>query len=171
MKKNEKKRLKFLVLNTGGTFNKVYNPILGTLDINENNKIIKNIFNKSKIKEIKIDGLIYKDSLDLTNEDRSLLVSYLKESKYNKIIIIHGTDTIDITANYLNKYIKNKKIILTASMVPYSIDGVEATANLLLSYGFLLNCKKNNIYIGMHGAVKKFNKIKKNRKKGVFECL
>lgn len=162
---------KILILNIGGTFNKVYNPISGTLDINKDNNIIKDIINKTKVKNIIIDGIIYKDSLDLTKIDRDNLVSYIKESKYNNIIIVHGTDTINITANYLNKYIKNKNIVLTGSMIPYSINSIEATANLFLSYGFLLNCKKNNIYIAMHGIVKKFNKIKKNREKGIFECL
>ncbi|MEA3316060.1 MAG: asparaginase domain-containing protein [Campylobacterota bacterium] len=167
-KKDEKE---FLILNIGGTFNKVYNPISGNLDINKDNNIIKNIINKTKIKNIKIDGIIYKDSLDLTKKDRRYLVNYIKKSNYNDIIIVHGTDTINITAKYLNKYIKDKNIVLTGSMIPYSINGIEATSNLFLSYGFLLNCKKNNIYIAMHGIVKKFNKIKKNRVKGVFECL
>jgi len=167
-KKYEKESL---IVNIGGTFNKIYNPITGNLDIYKDNNIIKDIINKTKLKNIKIDGMIYKDSLDLTKKDRIDLVNYINKSKYNNIIIVHGTDTIDITAKYLNKHIKNKNIVLTGSMIPYSINSIEATANLFLAYGFLLNCEKNDIYIAMHGIVKRFNKIKKNRVKGIFECL
>jgi len=33
----------------------------------------------------------------------------------------------------------------------------------------LLTCKEKGIYIGMHGIVKEYKKIYKNRKLGIFE--
>jgi len=161
---------KILILNTGGTFNKVYNPITGTLDIEKNNNSIENIVQLSKIKDIKIDGILFKDSLQITTKDRETLVEYIKNSKFKKIIIVHGTDTIDKTAKFLDRYIKDKTIILTAAMKPYSIEKVEATANLMIGYGNLLEKKRKGIFISIHGMVKKYNKIKKNRTLGVFEC-
>lgn len=161
---------KVLILNTGGTFNKVYDQVKGELFVPQNNEAVENILEKSKIKTVKVEGLIYKDSLEITNNDRKLLAEYIKRSIYKKILIIHGTDTMDKTAAYLSKHINNKTIVITGAMEPYSIDPVEAVSNLMSGYGFLQNCKKNNIYISMHGFVKKHNKIKKNRKHGVFEC-
>ena len=54
-------------------------------------------------------------------------------------------------------------------MVPFSINQIEATANLMSAYGFIKNCEKNNIFICMHGLIKKYNKIKKNKTLGVFQ--
>lgn len=160
-----------LIINTGGTFNKIYDEINGTLIVPKSNKAIKTILQSSKIDNIKIKGLIYKDSLEMTIKDRKKLVKYIKNSKYNKIIIVHGTDTIDQTASYIAKYIQDKIIILVGAMKPFSIEPVEATSNLMLAYGFLQSYTKPHIFIAMHGLVKKFDKIKKNRKLGVFqEC-
>jgi L-asparaginase len=160
-----------LILNTGGTFNKIYDQISGELIVPKSDDAVKKIILSSKIDYITIDGLIYKDSLEITIEDRNLLVNYIKKSTYEKILIIHGTDTMSKTAKYLSKFIKNKVVVLTGAMVPYNLDKVEATANLLLAIGFLQKKSKNKIYISMHGNVKKYTKIQKNRKLGIFECL
>ncbi len=167
MKKNEN----ILIINTGGTFNKVYNPLKGSLDIDINDMAIESILKSSKMTNNDIDGIIYKDSLDLNTKDRNNLLNHINESRYKKIIIIHGTDTMDKTALYLSNKIKNKQVVITGAMIPFSINTVEATSNLMMAYGFLMANKKNNIYISMHGMVKKYNKIKKNRELGIFECL
>lgn len=159
-----------LVINTGGTFNKQYNELNGNLIIKKNNNVVKKILSKSKIENIEIKGIIYKDSLDITNEDRKLLVKYINQSKYEKVMIIHGTDTMDQTALYIDKHIKDKQIVLTGAMVPYSINKIEAVANMMMGYGYLLSNEKNGVMISMHGMVKKYKKIKKNRELGVFEC-
>jgi len=161
---------KILILNTGGTFSKVYNEITGNLDIDTNNYAIKKIIKKSKISNAILDTIILKDSLHITKNDLKKLVVYIKNAVFKNIIVIHGTDTMDITAKYLAKKIKNKKIILTGAMVPYTINPIEATSNIMLSYGYLSSNLKSNIYIGMHGFVKKYNKIKKDKQKGIFKC-
>lgn len=161
-----------LILNTGGTFNKTYDPVLGKLIVPSNNKAIKSIIRKTKLKkeECSLKGLIYKDSLNMTNKDRKKLVETIKKSNSKKIIIVHGTDTMNKTAQYLSKDIQNKQIILTGAMVPFSIDSVEATSNFMASWGFLQSNKINGVYISMHGFVKNYKNIKKNKQAGVFEC-
>jgi L-asparaginase len=159
-----------LVINTGGTFNKQYNELDGSLIIKKNSDLVKEILNKSKIDTKEIKGIIYKDSLDITDKDRQLLVKFINQSKYKKILIIHGTDTMDKTALFLDKNIKDKQIVLTGAMVPYSISKTEAVSNLMMGYGYLLANNKNNVYISMHGMVEKYEKIKKNRELGMFEC-
>ena len=163
------KNQNILILNTGGTFSKVYNELNGELIVPCNNNAVKKIIKHTKLSKVIIDGLIYKDSLNINNNDREQLIKYINNSNFNKIIIVHGTDTISITASYLNKRIINKKIVLTGSMIPFSINPIEATGNLMSAYGFLNNCQKNNIYICMHGLIKKYNKIKKNKTLGVFQ--
>ncbi len=164
------KNKKILILNTGGTFSKTYDEINGNLVVPIHNKAIEEILGKSKISNCIVSGLIYKDSLNITQRDRILLKNQIKKSNHKKIIIIHGTDTMDKTAKYLAKHIKNKTIILTGAMVPFSLDEIEATSNLMLAFGYISSKNKKNIYIAMHGNIKKYNKILKNRTLGVFEC-
>ena len=159
---------RILILNTGGTFNKIYNPLNGHLEIKPNNKILEQIINKAQLDFVDIDGLIYKDSLDMDTCDRESLVKYIKQTTYNKILIIHGTDTIDKTAIFLDNHIKNKQIMLVGAMIPYSIDPIEAVSNLMCGYGFLMNNKINDIFISMHGIVENYKHIIKDRKIGKF---
>jgi L-asparaginase len=165
-----KKNNDILVLNTGGTFNKLYNQITGELFVPKNNNAINNILKQSKISNVDVQGLIYKDSLDITKKDRKDMVNFLQNSPHKKVIIVHGTDTIHKTAKLLDKFIKDKQIILVGSMEPFSINPIEATSNFMQAYGFLLNNKTNNIYISMHGIISKYDKIIKNKKLGIFQC-
>jgi L-asparaginase len=73
-----------------------------------------------------------------------------------------------VTAEYLAKAMLDKQLILTGAMVPYSIDPVEATANLSSSFGYLQTLNNNGIYIVMNGIFGSYEKIKKDRKKGKF---
>jgi len=158
-----------LVINTGGTFNKVYNERKGHLEVSANNHAIEKIINKAfkDNLDIKIIGMLYKDSIKLVDEDRYIMMGSMKN--YDKVLIIHGTDTMDITATFLAKFIKNKTIILTGAMKPFSIEPIEATANFSIALEFLKQTEELGIFIGMHGLVDKHYKIKKNRILGRFE--
>ncbi len=164
-----KKNKKILILNTGGTLTKVYNELTGKLIVPKNNNSIEAILKKSKLYNLMTYGIIFKDSLDLNKQNRKEIANYIFKSSFEKIIIVHGTDTMNKTAKYLSKRILNKTIILTGSMIPFEIDPIEATSNLMTAYGFIQNCKINTIYISMHGLIKKYNKIKKNRELGIFQ--
>ena len=57
------------VINTGGTFNKRYNPINGKLEVPCDFFAIKDILDKSLFqKNIKITQIISKDSLEFTKK-------------------------------------------------------------------------------------------------------
>ena len=160
--------MKITVLNTGGTFNKRYNPILGQLEVPKDNmaldKIIKSCFNI----EFDIRNIVSKDSLDFTQEDRETILENIINSGNDKIIIIHGTDTVDLTAKFIEDKIENKKVVFTGAMVPMSIDEVEATMNFSQAIGFLNAPIENGIYLSMHGSVIEHSKLKKDRNVGQF---
>lgn len=160
------------IINTGGTFNKAYNPLSGQLQVSKNHDALEDILGhiyKTNVKP-KVESILYKDSLDIDDSDRKIMLKKIKKTKEKSIIIIHGTDTMNKTAKYLNKRVKNKKIVIVGAMQPYSYEKVESSASLAMAIGFLSSKVKNNIYICMNGMVKKHNKIKKNYKLGVFEC-
>ncbi len=160
--------MKITVLNTGGTFNKRYNPILGQLEVPSDNialdKIVKSCFNI----EFDIKNIVSKDSLDFTQEDRETILENIINSENDKIIIIHGTDTVDLTAKFIEDKIENKKVVFTGAMIPMSIDEVEATMNFSQAIGFLNAPIKNGIYLSMHGSVIEHSKLKKDRSVGQF---
>ena len=157
------------IINTGGTFNKRYNSINGELEVPNDYNVIKEILKRGLFinQKIELTQIISKDSLEFKESDRELLLKTIINSKSKKIVIIHGTDTMQKSAKFIAKNIDDKKIIFTGAMKPYEIEKVEAVSNLMLGLGFLQNCKKG-IYISMHGVVKRFNKIKKDYKRGVF---
>jgi len=160
---------KLLILNTGGTFNKVYNPLKGELEVPKDAKALEAILRYFYNTSYELINIVHKDSLEMNDADRALILHHIEQSLASKVLIVHGTDTMDITARFLSLHVKNKMVLLTGAMVPYSIDGIEATANLSMALGALHVGKDFGIYIAMHGLVAKHNAIFKNREKGIFE--
>jgi L-asparaginase len=160
--------MKITVFNTGGTFNKRYNPILGQLEVPTDSMALDALLKSIHNVQIEVINLISKDSLDITNEDRTFLVKEIQKCENEAIIIIHGTDTMDLTAHFIAQHINNKKIILTGAMIPMSIDHVEATMNFSLALGFLNASVSHGVYVAMHGAVANYEKLTKNRTQGKF---
>jgi len=160
-------RKKILIIDTGGTFNKIYNPLNGDLEVDKQAKALRDIAQKW-LCDFEILNIIGKDSLEITNHDRLELLSTLHQAKYHSILIVHGTDTMDITAEYLADAELEKTIVLTGAMVPYSIDPTEATANLASAYGYISALEKEGVFIAMNGVMDSYEKVKKNRKKGKF---
>jgi len=154
-------------INTGGTFNKRYNSVKGILEVPSDYKAILKILKSSLFnQQYKITQIISKDSLEFTNKDRELLLETIKNIKEDKIIIIHGTDTMKKSAKFVSK-IKDKTIVFCGAMKPFEIDNIEATANLFLAIGFIKNAKKG-IYIAMNGVVNNYKNVEKNYEKGFF---
>ena len=159
---------KITVINTGGTFNKRYNPLSGELEVPKDSLALDEIINYCYNIDFDVLNIISKDSLEMSDVDRELIVKTIKDCKNQNIIIVHGTDTMDLTAKYLDEKIKDKTIVLTGAMLPISINKVEATLNFSQAIGFLNSNCENGIYISMHGSVKNYKKLIKNRELGKF---
>ena len=154
------------IINTGGTFNKRYNPIKGQLEVPNDNIALNKIIASCHNVDFEIKNIVSKDSLDMDDNDRQIITNAVNQTANDKIIIIHGTDTVDLTSAFLRKEVTNKKIVFTGAMVPMSIDEVEATMNFSQALGFLSADIKNGIYLAMHGVVVDASKLVKNRKEG-----
>ncbi|BCD60755.1 MULTISPECIES: asparaginase domain-containing protein [unclassified Nitratiruptor] len=156
-----------IILNTGGTFNKIYDPIKGELIVPQNNDIVHDFLKKNFL-QIEIQGLIYKDSLEFSDEDRELLLQAIKNCNRKRIVIVHGTDTMDKSAAFVAPYIHNQCVVFTGAMVPYSIDPVEASANLALAIAKVRYTYEDGVFIAMHGIVDRYDRVYKDRARGVF---
>ena len=161
---------KILIISTGGTFNKIYDPIKGEFIIDVESQALNKIATKWMC-EFNIVNIIGKDSLEMTNHDRLELLATISQSEYHHILIVHGTDTMDVTAEYLADAELEKCIVMTGSMVPYSVDPVEATANLCSAYGYINTLDKEGVFIAMNGVMGTHDHINKDRIKGKFTTL
>lgn len=159
-----------LILNSGGTFNKRYNKINGSLEVPYDNSAIEKILS-SVTSNYGIAGVIYKDSLEMDGNDRKTIADVIQASDEKIFIIVHGTDTMNLTAEFLGEIFDDKIIILTGAMKPFEIDNVEATLNLGMAIGFSKSIIDNGVYICMNGYIELWNKIAKNKDIGKFEVV
>lgn len=156
-----------LLLNCGGTFNKRYNHITGELEVPMDNLAVERIL-ESFYDEINLAGVVYKDSLDMDLNDRKQIADILFHSNEKKFVLVHGTDTIDKTAEFLNEVFDDRVIVLTGAMKPFEIDNVEASLNLGLAIGFAKGCEISGVYVCMNGFIKRWDEIKKDKNLGRF---
>jgi L-asparaginase len=159
-----------LILNSGGTFNKRYNPISGKLEVPYDNYAIEKIL-ESYNEKYNFAGVVYKDSLEMDLNDRKMLANIIMESTDDTFIIVHGTDTMELTAEFLDEVFDDRKIILVGAMNPLEIDTVESSLNLGIAIGFSKAVSDFGVYICMNGYVKLWHKLRKNRSQGKFELV
>ena len=151
---------------TGGTFDKEYNELNGTLYFNKTHLHEMLELGRSQLK-VDIETLMMKDSLDISDDDRISIVQRCVESINDKILITHGTDTMVKTAKLLAAEINSKTIVLTGAMIPYKFGSSDGLFNLgsALSY---LQSLPHGIYIAMNGNIFNWDNVKKNKKLGLF---
>lgn len=160
-------RMTIKLLLTGGTIDKNYNESNGELNFESTHipALLELGRNKS---EIEIKQLMLKDSLEMDDADRQLILQACTESKQDNILITHGTDTMVDTANVLGGAGLDKTVVLVGAMIPYVFKHSDAVFNM----GFALACVQtlpNGIYVAMNGKVFDWDSVVKNRKKGAFE--
>ena len=155
------------ILVTGGTIDKVYNELTGELTFGTSNLDEMLECSRSTV-GINTEVLFLKDSLDMNDEDRGLILSKCLECSEDRVMVTHGTDTMVETAQLLGNKIKDKTIVLFGSMIPYSINNSDALFNLGAALSAVQN-KTNGVYIAMNGQVFDFDKVKKNKALGIFE--
>jgi len=159
-----------LILNSGGTFNKRYNKTKGELEVPFDNLAINSILENYNAK-VDIAGVVYKDSLEMDIDDRKMLTSIIMESSDDTFIVIHGTDTMDETAEFFDAVFNDRKIILVGAMVPFEIDKIESSFNLGMAIGFANSKNDYGVYICMSGYIELWDKLKKNKVIGKFEIV
>ena len=157
------------ILVTGGTFDKEYDEIAGKLYFNHTHvpEILQ--LGRSNL-AIDVDSLMMIDSLEMTDENRGLIVKHCGDCKEERIVITHGTDTMEITARELGLANLNKTIVLTGAMVPYKFGSSDGLFNLGSALAFVQSLPKG-VYVAMNGRYFYWNNVKKNKASGIFEEL
>jgi len=154
---------------TGGTFDKEYDMLNGNLYFRDTH--IKEILDLGRsLVDVRISTLMMVDSLEMTDEDRQLILYHCQRAKEDKIVISHGTDTMADTAKVLGQAKIDKTIVLTGAMIPYKFGSSDGLFNLGSSLAFV-QALPNGVYVSMNGMKFDWDNVRKNRKIGVFETL
>ena len=152
---------------TGGTFDKEYNELEGILFFKETHLPEMIELARCKLK-IDIRTLMMIDSLDMTEDDRKVILEECQKTKEDKILITHGTDTMVETARVLGHSIKDKTIVLTGAMIPYKFGSSDGLFNLGSSLAFVQSLP-HGVYISMNGKFFDWDNVRKNKETGEFE--
>lgn len=157
------------IINTGGTFNKRYDPIRGELFVPKDDLAIEAIFTLFAV-DFPLQGIIYKDSLEMDVGDRIILGETIAVCEEDVLVVVHGTDTMDLSTEYVAGLGLDKTVVFTGAMVPFHIDPIEATANLAMAIGYARNVSAG-VYIVIQGVMGSFKQVKKNKSIGKFEYV
>lgn len=155
---------------TGGTFDKQYNFITGELSFEDTH--LPEMFERGRSSlDIDVKTLMMIDSLEMTKEDRDVLIHNCKISATDKILITHGTDRMVETAKALAAESIDKTIVLTGAMIPYafgtSSDGFFNLGNALA----FVQTLPHGVYVVMNGRCFPWDNVRKNLNTGFFETL
>lgn len=152
---------------TGGTFDKTYDFIRGELFF-EDSQVPEILRLGRNTVDVRLRTLMMIDSLDMSDEDRKLIVHNCKTAEEDQIIITHGTDTMVETAKEIAAEGIEKTIVVTGAMIPYRFGSSDGFFNLGASLAFVQTLPKG-VYIAMNGRWFHWDNVRKNRKTGFFE--
>ena len=155
------------IIVTGGTFDKEYNEIDGTLFFNRTHVAEMLSLGRNRV-DVAVSSLMMVDSLEMTGKGRDRILRACQNAREKRIIITHGTDTMEVTARFLGKAKLDKTVVLTGAMVPYKFGSSDGLFNLGSALAFAQTLPVG-VYIAMNGRCFTWENVRKNRTLGVFE--
>jgi L-asparaginase len=157
------------ILATGGTFDKEYNELTGELFFKNTHIGDMLRLGRSHL-DVSLETLMMIDSLQMTDDDRQLILRRCREVPEERIVITHGTDTMEQTAAVLGARLPGKVVVLTGAMVPYTFGSSDGMFNLGTALAFVQTLPLG-VYVAMNGRYFPWNGVRKNREKGIFEAV
>jgi L-asparaginase len=154
---------------TGGTFDKTYDEISGQLLFRDTHAHEMLGLGRCRL-EVAVRTLMMIDSLQMTDDDRRLVLESCRAADEDRIVITHGTDTMAETARVLGQAGLPKTIVLTGAMVPYAFGSSDGLFNLGSALSFVQTLP-HGVFIAMNGRCFPWDNVGKNRALGIFEPL
>jgi L-asparaginase len=166
------------ILVTGGTFDKQYNELAGTLAFKETHVPEMLRLGRCRV-DVDVRQLMMIDSLEMTDAHRRAIADACLTSAESRIVVTHGTDTMVETAKTLaaamdgpagSGHPVRKTIVLTGAMVPYAFGSSDGLFNLGSALSFA-QALPPGVYVAMNGRAFDWNNVRKNRENGIFETI
>ena len=152
---------------TGGTFDKTYNELTGELYFKDSHLPEMLKLGRCNL-EVEVRTLMMIDSLHMTDDDRQIILQQCRTAPESRIVITHGTDTMVETAGVLAQGVGDKTIVLTGAMIPYKFGSSDGLFNLGSALAFAQTLPAG-VYVAMNGRYFSWERVRKNRKTGMFE--
>ena len=158
------------VLVTGGTFDKEYDEISGTLFFKDTH--LPEMLRRGRARlDLALETVVMIDSLEMDDRRRGQVVDRCRACAERAIVITHGTDTICETARAIAEAgIDAKTIVLTGAMVPYAFGSSDGLFNLGSALSFV-QALPPGVYVAMNGRCFTADGVRKNRETGIFEAI
>ena len=160
--------MKIKIFTTGGSIDKGYCGISSDFIVLDTR--VADLLKDANIDlEVEIESLLKKDSLEITDEERLMLVDRVKSDPARLIVISHGTDTLPQTGRALVG-IPGKVIVLTGAVQPAEFKHSDAPFNL----GFAMAAVQTlnpGVYLAMNGKIYDPETVRKNRERGNYESI
>ena len=153
------------LITTGGTIEKIYSEQTGQVE-NLGAKIDRYL-QQLRLPDVRVEvtPLMNKDSLEMTEEDRELVLAVVKAKVAEApVVITHGTDTMVETGKSLKQRLAGLKypVILTGAMTPLGFERSDGLQNLTESL-FAARVLHAGVWIVMHGDVFDVDHARKDR--------
>lgn len=158
--------MKIAIIATGGTFDKEYNELDGTLSFRGSH--IQELLTMGRCGvPVRIQVVMMKDSLEMDQRDRQTILDACIAAGESRIMITHGTDTMELTASFLADRITDKTIVLTGAMIPCAFGSSDGLFNFgsALSFAQVL---PPGVFIAMNGCLFEAGDVYKDRQLGIF---
>ncbi len=159
--------MRIAILTTGGTIEKTYNELEGSL--RNDRSVVDEILAGLRLPDLLIRpvSVMYKDSLDMTDEDRLKIVAAVKNAlaRADAVIVLHGTDTLSVTGELLYEELGGaltKPVILTGAMRPYEFKDSDTLQNVTEAL-LAARLVAPGVYVVMHNRVLQFPGVVKDR--------
>jgi L-asparaginase len=158
------------LLTTGGTIEKIYSEQTGQVE-NLTAKIDRYL-QQLRLPDTQIDvmPLMNKDSLEMTEEDREIVLAAVRTGLgAGPVVITHGTDTMVDTGRLLKQRLRELRypIVLTGAMTPLGFERSDGLQNLTESL-FAARVLAPGVWIVMHGQVFDVDNARKDRERSRF---
>jgi L-asparaginase len=155
------------IIVTGGTFDKAYDAIRGELTFTESH--LPEILALARVTvPVAIEQNQLIDSLQMQEENRRSVLEACRRASEERIVITHGTDTMAETARLIGPAALPKVIVLTGAMVPYQVTGSDALFNFGTAF-MAVQTLPFGAYIAMNGRIFAWDRVRKDRSRGLFE--
>jgi L-asparaginase len=160
------------ILTTGGTIEKVYDELEGSLENRETivkNKLLQRL--RLPYTDIQVKQIMSKDSLLMDENDRKIILDSIREHQDGfPIVVLHGTDTMDQTARYCFENHPQVKVpvVFTGAMRPLGYEDSDAIQNVIEAM-MAARTMRPGYYVTFHGKIFNVPNVKKNKTKGTFE--
>jgi L-asparaginase len=156
---------------TGGTFDKDYDELRGTLDFRATHVPQMLALGRCRV-PVEVRPVRMMDSLDMTDEDRAAIAHECATGEADRVVVTHGTDTMVETAAVVARRLagSGRTVVFTGAMIPFAFGSSDGLFNLGSAISFA-QALAPGVYIAMNGRCFAWNDCRKNRELGVFEPL